>query len=200
MPNNTTEFFITPINFGNETKYDNSTFYEVHLLVLIAITLLSPVAVITNALVLKAIWRNPSLILDCEWVYLVGESSVFFQPANVLLNDKSYRRWVCGILLSNYYIINNTHVNRTMAAHESQLLAYCASCRFCCCCTVATYGTVNYVNYVPPWKGIQRIEIVVKENRKPSVNNYMMVLDIEATYNMYNCIITMNKFVILLFT
>ena len=59
MPNNTTARYLSPLNFGNE--YNNFTIYQVYLLVVIAIAVLSPVAVLANALVLAAIWRNFSL-------------------------------------------------------------------------------------------------------------------------------------------
>ena len=59
MPNNTTARYLPPLNFDNE--YDNFTIYKVYLLVVIAIAVLSPVAVLANPLVLAAIWRNLSL-------------------------------------------------------------------------------------------------------------------------------------------
>ena len=63
MPNNTTLRYQPPLNFDNDTKYDNFTIYQVHVLVLIAIAaaVFSLVAVVANALVLTAIWRNLSL-------------------------------------------------------------------------------------------------------------------------------------------
>ncbi len=71
MVNNTTCLFLPPLNFGNEENYDNFTFYEVRLFVLIAITLLSPVTVVTNALVLAEIWRNVSL-RTTSYILLAG--------------------------------------------------------------------------------------------------------------------------------
>ena len=67
MPNNTTTRYLPPLNFGNEATYDNFTTYEV----LIAIAVLSPVAVVANALVLKAIWRNLSL-RTTSYILLAG--------------------------------------------------------------------------------------------------------------------------------
>ena len=65
MPNNTTSFLLQPSfntsNFSRDTQNRTSDFYEVVLPVLIAIAILAPVAVLGNALVLAAIWRNPSL-------------------------------------------------------------------------------------------------------------------------------------------
>ena len=63
MPNNTTLRYLPPLNFDNEANYGNFTIHQVYVSVLIAITaaLLSPVAVVTNTLVLAAIWRNLSL-------------------------------------------------------------------------------------------------------------------------------------------
>ena len=58
MPNNTTSFPLQP-SFDTSNFYRD--FYEVVLPVLIAIAILAPVAVLGNALVLAAIWRNPSL-------------------------------------------------------------------------------------------------------------------------------------------
>ncbi|KAL9958306.1 hypothetical protein ACROYT_G035306 [Oculina patagonica] len=62
MPNNTTHLFLQPPSFS---------LYEVHLFVLTAIGVLSPVAVVTNALVLAAIWRNSSL-RTTSYILLAG--------------------------------------------------------------------------------------------------------------------------------
>ena len=64
MANNTTCFLqpsFNTCNFNRETQNHFSDFYEEVLPALIAIAILSPVAVVGNALVLAAIWRNPSL-------------------------------------------------------------------------------------------------------------------------------------------
>ena len=65
MTNNTTCFLLQP-SFNTSNFYCNTQsrifdFYEVVLPALIAIAIFSPVAVVGNALVLAAIWRNPSL-------------------------------------------------------------------------------------------------------------------------------------------
>ena len=61
LTNNTTARYLPPINFEN----------EVYLLVVIAIAVLSPVAVVANALVLAAIWRNLSL-RTTSYILLAG--------------------------------------------------------------------------------------------------------------------------------
>ena len=71
MTNNTTARYLPPHNFNSEAKYDNFTISVVHLLVLIAIAVLSPVAVVANALVLAAIWRNLSL-RTTSYILLAG--------------------------------------------------------------------------------------------------------------------------------
>ncbi|KAJ7353803.1 hypothetical protein OS493_032388 [Desmophyllum pertusum] len=68
MSNNTTCFLLqlssNTTNFDCDTKkyiFDIQSFHMVILSSLVAISVLSPVAVVGNALVLAAIWRNPSL-------------------------------------------------------------------------------------------------------------------------------------------
>ena len=65
MPNNTTCFLLNPAyntsKFYCDTQNHTSNFYKVGLPALIVIAILSPVTVVGNALVLAAIWRNPSL-------------------------------------------------------------------------------------------------------------------------------------------
>ena len=60
MPNNTTCFLLTP-SFNTSTQNHSIDVFKESLLALIAIAILSPVAVVGNALVLAAIWRNTSL-------------------------------------------------------------------------------------------------------------------------------------------
>ncbi|XP_078344065.1 putative G-protein coupled receptor 45 [Oculina patagonica] len=65
MSNNTTCFLHQPSsnesNFYSDAQSHSFDFYGASLPVLVAIAILSPVAVVGNALVLAAIWRNPSL-------------------------------------------------------------------------------------------------------------------------------------------
>ena len=74
MSNNTTLRNLPPLNFDNghdEAKYDNFTAYEVNLFVLIAVAVLSPVAVVANGFVLAAVWRNLSL-RTTSYILLAG--------------------------------------------------------------------------------------------------------------------------------
>lgn len=71
MSNNTTAFFHQPSNFDHEAKHDSFTLYVVNVSLLIPIAVLSPVAVVTNGLVLVAIWRTSSLRTPC-YVLLAG--------------------------------------------------------------------------------------------------------------------------------
>ena len=73
MPNNTTLRYLPPLNFNNEAKYDNFTIHQVYVSILIAIAsaVLSPLAVVANALVFAAIWRNLSL-RTTSYILLAG--------------------------------------------------------------------------------------------------------------------------------
>ena len=75
MPNNTTCFLLPP-SFNSCTLFCDTQNHtidvtEVLLLALVAIAILSPVAVVGNAFVLAAIWRNPSL-RNPSYILLAG--------------------------------------------------------------------------------------------------------------------------------
>ena len=69
MPNNTTLRYLPPLNFDD----NEACIYQVYVLAVIAIAaaVLSPVAVVKNALVLTAIWRNLTL-RTTSYIVLAG--------------------------------------------------------------------------------------------------------------------------------
>ncbi|XP_078344064.1 adenosine receptor A3-like [Oculina patagonica] len=74
MPNNTTLLLQASFNAFNihcDSNKQTIDVYEVSLTSLVAVAILSPVAVVGNALVLAAIWKNPSL-RTTSYILLAG--------------------------------------------------------------------------------------------------------------------------------
>ena len=94
MPNNTTCFLLQPSfntsNFYRDTQNHISDLYEVVLPALIIIAILAPVAVVGNALVLAAIWRNPSLRT----------------PSYILLAALAFSDLCTGIIAEPFFVAN----------------------------------------------------------------------------------------------
>ena len=91
MYNNTTVCFSYPNmchNLYNDEKNHNASLYLFTLSTSIAIAILSPVAVVGNALVLAAIWRNPSLRT----------------PSYILLAGLAFADLSTGLVVQPFYV------------------------------------------------------------------------------------------------
>ena len=166
MSNNTTVCFSYS-NISNldavEKKQSFSLFLPLTWSASIAIAILSPVAVVGNALVLAAIWRNPSLRTP-SYILLAGlaftdlSTGLIAQPfyiamQMIYLTDPLPKAGVntptsliitaIASVSSTYFIYSHddvhrySYVHRTMAAHVSPIFSYSAPCLLCSCRTMS---------------------------------------------------------------